>query len=103
MNAHHTMLTSDPIFQSNIINKGFAIVDAMFKEHGWKLVNNEQVWITYIKEGDETSFFDIKVLADKIVVSVPIKRSTYQYVTTFKEYYEASEYIEQKLLDYMAK
>lgn len=103
MNTHTTMLTSDPVFSSNLVNKGFVILDAMFKEYGWVLVRNEKTWINYTKPGDETSFFDIKVLADKIVVSVPIKQSTYQYITTFKDYYQASEFIEQKLKDYMAK
>jgi hypothetical protein len=64
-------------------------------------VKNEKNWITYSKSEDETSFFDIKIMPDKIIVSVPIKNSVYQYVTTFKAYYEASEYIEQKLYDYM--
>lgn len=103
MNTQDTMLTSDPVLCSTVVNKGFAIVDALFKEYGWTLVTNEMVWIAYTKPGDETSFFDIKVLADKIRVSVPIKHSAYQFATTFTEYYEASEYLEQKLRDYMAK
>jgi|LauGreDrversion4_2_1035121.scaffolds.fasta_scaffold765988_2 hypothetical protein len=101
MNTNDNTLTSDPVLTSNIVNKGFAILDATFKENGWHLIKNEKNWITYSKSEDETSFFDIKIMPDKIIVSVPIKNSVYQYVTTFKAYYEASEYIEQKLYDYM--
>jgi len=95
------MLSSDPILNSTIINKGFAILDATFKERGWHLIKNEANWISYSKFSDECSFFDIKILQDKIIVSVPIKNSPYQYITNFKSYFEASEYIEQRLIDYI--
>ena len=101
MNTNCNMLSSDPILNSTIINKGFAILDATFKERGWHLIKNEANWISYSKFSDESSFFDIKILPDKIVVSVPMKNSSYQYVTSFKSYYEASEYVEQRLFDYM--
>ncbi len=100
MNANVNMLSTDPILNSTIVNKGFAILDATFKERGWHLIKNEPNWISYSKLSDETSFFDIKILQDKIVVSVPLKNSSYQYVTSFKGYYEASEYVEQRLIDY---
>lgn len=94
------VISNDPILNSEIKNKGFAILDAMFKENGWHLAKNEMNWINYSKFGDETSYFDIKIANDKIIVSVPLKQSIFQYVTTFKSYYEASEYIEQKFFDY---
>ena len=87
------VISNDPILNSEIKNKGFAILDAMFKENGWHLAKNEMNWINYSKFGDETSYFDIKITNDKIIVSVPLKQSIFQYVTTFKSYYEASEYI----------
>ena len=95
------MLSNDPILNSDIKNKDFAILDSTFKHHQWHLIKNELNWICYTKFSDETSCFDIKILQDKIIVSVPIKNSPYQYVTNFKSYYEASEYIEQKLNDYI--
>ena len=101
MNTHDNMLTNDPILSSNIMNKGFAILDATFKENGWHLIKNEKNLITYSKQSDESTYFDIKIMPDNIIVSVPIKNSIYQYVTTFKSYYEASEYIEQKLYNYI--
>lgn len=101
MNTHDNMLSSDSILNSNIVNKGFAILDATFKEKGWHLIKNELNWICYSKFSDETSYFDIKILPDKIVVSVPMKNSSYQYVTSFKGYFEASEYVEQRFFDYI--
>lgn len=98
MNSSHNMLSSDV---SDIKNKGFSILHTIFKEKGWTLVKNELNWITYTKFGDETSYFDIRILPDKILVSVPIKNSVYQYITTFKSYFETSEYVEQKLNDYI--
>jgi hypothetical protein len=95
------MLSIDPIINSNIVNKGFAILDSIFKENGWHIVKNELNWISYTKFGDECKFFDIKILPDKIVVSIPIKNSPYQYTTSFNCYYEASEYVEQRLMDYI--
>ena len=101
MNTTDNMLSIDPVLNSQIKNKGFAILDDTFKQHGWHLIKNELNWICYTKFGDESSYFDIKILQDKIVVCVPIKNSVYQYVTNFKGYYEASEYIEQRLNDYI--
>lgn len=95
------MLSSQLDLNSNIANKGFTILDATFKERGWHLIKNDPNWISFSKLSDETSYFDIKILPDKIVVSVPIKNSSYQYVTSFKSYYEASEYVEQRLFDYI--
>jgi hypothetical protein len=101
MNTNNSMLSNDPVLNSDMKNKGFAILDNIFKQYGWTLAKNEINWINYTKFGDETSCFDIKITNDKIVVSVPIKNSIYQFVTTFKGYFEASEYIEQKLYDYI--
>jgi hypothetical protein len=95
------MLSSESVLNSSIANKGFAILEATFKENGWHLIKNEPNWLSFSKLGDETSSFDIKILSDKIVVSVPMKNSCYQYVTSFKSYYETSEYIEQRLFDYI--
>lgn len=84
-----------------IKNKGFSLLDKMLKDNGWNLTHNELNYLNYVKPGDETSFINIKILTDKITVSLPIKNSPYQFVTSFKSYYEASEYIEQKILDYI--
>ena len=86
---------------SRLKNKGFALLDDIFRENQWLLTKNELNWINYTKPTDETTSFDIKISPNKIIVSVPIKNSSYQYVTTFNTYFDASEYIEEKLLDYI--
>lgn len=101
MNTQHNMLSNESILNSDIKNKGFAIIDEVFKKNGWYLVKNEMNWISYTKSSDETSCFDIKIYSDKIVVGIPIKNSAYQFVTSFKGYYETSEYIEQRFYDYI--
>ena len=97
MNTSSNMLTNET---NAIKNKGFTIVDSIFKEKGWSLIKNELNWLYYSKIGDETSYFDIKILPDRVIVCVPIKNSVHQYTTSFKSYYEASEYVEQRLRDY---
>ena len=102
MNSTSNMLTNtETLLNTELKNKGFVFLDTLFNENGWKLIKNELNWICYTKFGIETNSFDIKILPDKIIVSVPIKNSSYQYVTNFKSYFEASEYIEQKFFDYI--
>lgn len=100
MNTNDNMLSNN-VIKSNIVNKGFAILDGIFKEKGWSLIKNEMNLISYAKFGDEINSFDIKILPDKICVSIPIRNSSYQYVTDFKSYFQASEYIEQRFLDFI--
>jgi hypothetical protein len=106
MNTNDTIYTNDnTVFNDNAVNatinnKGFSILDSIFKQYQWHLVKNDLNFISYTKIGDETNHFDFKILKDKIVVSVPIKNSSYQFVTNFKSYFEASEFAEQKLIDY---
>lgn len=83
---------------SEIKNKGFLILDQLFKKHGWHLVKNEINWICYTKFGHETDVYDIKIDASKIQVSVPLKNSPFNYVTFFTDYFSASEYIEGRLI-----
>ena len=40
-----------------IKNKGFLLLNSMFKEHGWNLIKNEMDWICFSKPGFETEFF----------------------------------------------
>jgi hypothetical protein len=82
---------------NEIVNKGFVLLDSCFKENNWKLIKNEMNWIKYTKVGKETDVFDIRIEKDTIIVSVPLKNSTYNYVTRFDNYYLASEYLEARL------
>lgn len=82
-------------------NKEFLIIDSIFKEKQWDLIHNEMNHLSYRKFGNETTSFDIKIFTDKIIVSIPIKHSIYQYVTSFKNCYDASGYLEQRFCDFI--
>ncbi len=104
MSITSNMLTSnESIFNTEITNKGFALLDNMFKEYGWHMIKNEISWICYTKIGYETDIFDIKITQKSIQVSVPIKNSQFQFVTTFKDYFQASEYVEARFYDFVGK
>jgi len=104
MNHNDNMLSNNfVILNTELKNKGFAFLDAVFKENGWHRVKNEMNLICYTQTGNETDCFDIKIEATNIRVSVPIKNSIFQYVTTFNNYFEASEYIEARLCDFLKK
>ena len=100
-NTH--MLSNDSILNTEIKNKGFSILDNLFKENGWHLVKNEMNWISYTMFGRETDTFDIKIDTKKVHISIPIKNSSFQYNTSFNDYFQASEYVEARLIDFIDK
>jgi len=75
----------------------------LFKQHGWHLIKNEMNHICYTKFAHETDIFEIKIEATHICVSVPINNSRFQYVNSFDTYYQASEYIEMRFLDFISQ
>ena len=83
--------------QSEILNKGFVLVDSFFKKNNWTNIKNEMNWLKYTKVGEETDEFDIRIDKDTIIVSVPLKNSAYNYVTRFNNYFLATEYLEARL------
>lgn len=91
------------IIKSEIKNKGFALLDSMFKENGWHLVKNEMNWICYTNTECEINLFEIKIFQKSIQVSVPLKNSPFQFVTTFNDYFLATEYIEERFFDLIKK
>ena len=93
--------TQDIIFTTEIKNKGFALLDILFKNHGWQLSKNEMNFISYTKTGKETDAFYIEIGQKCIYVTVPLKNSTYSYTTSFTEYFLANEYIESRFYDFM--
>jgi len=104
MASNGNMLSNkDSILNTEISNKGFALLDTMFKENGWHMVKNEMNWMSYTKLSNETDLFDIKIDQKSIRVSVPIKNSPYQFITTFKDYFQASEYVEARFFDFIGK
>ncbi len=99
----NTTVNNDSILNSDIKNKGFAFLDQLFKENGWHIIKNEVNRIAYTKFGFEIDYFDIKIGEKSINVSIPVKNSPFQYNTTFKDYFSASEYIEERFLDFIDK
>ena len=99
MSSNDNMLTTvTPT--SEIKNKGFMLLDSLFKENGWHMTKNEMNLIEYTKFGYESDFFQIKLDQKNVYVSVPIKNSPYQYKTSFNNYFDASEYVEKRFKDY---
>ena len=99
MSSNDNMLTTvTPT--SEIKNKGFILLDSLFKENGWHMTKNEMNLIEYTKQGHESDFFQIKLDQKNVYISVPIKNSPYQYKTSFNNYFDASEYVEKRFKDY---
>ena len=104
MASNSNMLANkETILNTEIKNKGFAILDQIFKENGWGLVKNEMNYICYTKFGHETDVFEIKIDSKNIHIGIPIKNSKFQYNTSFNDYFQASEYMESKLFDFIGK
>ena len=102
MNSNTNTLSENKFANdTSIKNKGFMLLDEMFRQYGWHMCKNEMNWICYTKFGQETEFFEIRIDLSKIHVSIPIKNSPYQYNTSFKNYFEASEYIEERFKDFI--
>ena len=103
MMSNDNMLSNNVSINTELKNKGFTILDKIFKENGWHMIKNEMNWLCYTKFGNETDLFDIKVEQTSIKVSVPMKNSPFQFVTSFEDYYRASEYMESRFLDFISE
>ncbi len=96
------MLKNNETLQNTEIkNKGFFLLDQIFTENGWKLVKNQLDNISYTKNGNELDYFEIKINPNNITVSIPIKNSPFQFCTSFKDYFQTSEYLENRFLDFI--
>lgn len=101
-NSNTIMLYNESILNIEIKNKGFALLDQMFKENGWCLVKNEMSYICYTKFGHETDIFEIIIDSKNIHIGIPIKNSPFHYKTSFKDYFQASEYVEARFFDFIS-
>lgn len=102
MNTSYNMLSQKTdVFSSPIKNKGFVLLDTLFRENGWHMIKNEANWIAYTKQGRETEYVEIKIGLDNIIVSVPIQNSPFQFKTTFTNYFSASEYVETRFKEFI--
>jgi len=95
------MLSTQNDTTTEIKNKGFLLLANMFIENGWHFIKNETECVCFTKQGFETEYFELKVDKTKIYVSLPIKNSVFQYKTSFKDYYTASVYVEDRFRDFI--
>lgn len=84
-----------------IKNKGFVDLDAVFTKNGWHKVKNEPDHITFTKFGHESDQFELKLGKTEVHVVVPLKNSSFAYAISFKSYFEASEYVEERFNDFI--
>ena len=103
MSFNNMLSNKDSLLNTEIKNKGFVLLDQIFKEHGWYMSKNEINYISYAKQGLETDFFDIVIEQKSFRFSFPIKISPFQYITKFDDYFSASEYVEARFFDYIKK
>ena len=102
MNTYDNTLTITDI-NFNIKNKGFLLLDILFKEKGWTLAKNELNLIEYKRHDfGDLDYFEIKIDKYKVNVSVPIKYTPYQSKTSFDNYYNAIEYVEKRFKDFIS-
>jgi hypothetical protein len=102
MNTHSNMLSQkSDISCYPIKNKGFVLLDSLFRESGWHIIKNEENWLVYTKKGFETEYIEIKIAMDSILVSIPIKNSPFQFKTSFSNYFQASEYVEARFIEFI--
>ena len=97
MQSMQSATTCSNEFKSMCVNKGFMILEEKMLGFGYHYVVNSMDHILFQKKGNDYDFFEIRVSNDKIFVSVPIKKSRFQYKTHFLSYFEASEYVEMQL------
>jgi hypothetical protein len=85
----------------NIKNIGFKFIHDLFISNGWCIRDNQIEHISYSKPGYEADIFDISIHKNEISVCIPIKKSPYLYRTFFKDYYHASEYVEERFYEFI--
>lgn len=79
----------------------FDVLQPMFFKYGWGLVcKNNDDSIMYVKPGYETERFEIKIVSTKVIVSVPIRNSIFQYRTSFTSPLDAIGYIKNRFYDF---
>lgn len=102
-------LFSSPLSMNNKIttevlkNKIFLDNHVYFVTNGWKLKENTITDIVYVHPNYPTDEFKVNINNKLIKITIPVLSSNYAYSTTFKSYYQASEYLQLHLKHYMDK
>jgi hypothetical protein len=102
MTSYNIAIHNSSSTEEVVKNKGFLFLHEMFVENGWNIIRNEMERISYTKVGHETSYFDIQLSKSEVHVCIPLKNSSYQYCTSFKDYFQASEYVEARFKEFIA-
>jgi hypothetical protein len=97
-----TRITSEAI--ATTVNKGFLQVAETFISKGWSIKTNTANTISFECSEDPRLVYDefkVSVESDKINVLIPMPNSNVAYCTWFKDYFSASEYMSNRLEDYI--
>ena len=87
--------------QNDLSNVVLTILQEQFIKYNWKINISHPLHIVYKKPDNDYIFFEWnQENTNNIYVSVPIINCNYQYVTRFKDYFLACEYIKNRLYDY---
>ena len=101
--SYNVVIDGDSRMEEEAVkNKGFLFLHEIFLENGWCLTRNEMERISYTQFGDETAYFEIQLSKTEVHVCIPLKNSSYQYCTSFKDYFQASEYVEARFKEFIA-
>ena len=100
MQEHGNMVTPQKT-TTKCKNISFACLEETFGQHNWSLQINELDHIVFKSPISDFDYYEIFVDKNKINVAIPLKNSTYKYKTSFNSYFQASEYIEMQLQDFL--
>jgi len=81
-------------------NKSFRFLEEEFIKKNWLLQVNEEDHIVFQSPSSNYDYFEIKIDQITIYVTVPLKNSKCKYMTQFKTYFQASEFVEMHLNDF---
>ena len=88
-------------YQKDLSNVVLSILQEQFIKYNWEINISQPLHIVYKKPDNDYIFFEWNQQnTNNIYVSVPIINCNYQYVTHFKDYFLACEYIKKRLYDY---
>lgn len=76
-----------------MINHGFSHINEVFNKYNWILIKNTYSEIIYKRDFAMIDEFIIKIKNKHIEVYIPFKTNII-YKTIFKNYYDASEFLE---------
>jgi len=82
-------------------NKGFNPIHQHFINSDWELTKNEDTKLIYSNKNNPYDEFLISVEMDHIIISAPMPNSNMAYRSSVKTYWDASEYLQSHLENYI--